>query len=172
MSEATWIVVVNDEEQYSIWPDGRPLPFGWRPAGCQGLRSDCLAWIERVWTDMRPRSLRERMAADAAHMPLPLGEAEAPIEPTLIDRLCVGEHRAQLELFDGTLDERLDGGLLHICFLETRGRTTVGVEVERCDVTHGTLDLDGTLTLDFVPLHCRGRFDMTTLEGVASLERR
>ncbi|MEW1643774.1 MULTISPECIES: MbtH family protein [unclassified Streptomyces] len=56
-------VVVNDEEQYSIWPADRPLPEGWREAGHAGTRAECLAHIDEVWTDMRPRSVRERAAA-------------------------------------------------------------------------------------------------------------
>lgn len=52
-------VVVNDEEQYSIWPAHRALPDGWHDVGVSGTREECLAHIERVWTDMRPRSLRE-----------------------------------------------------------------------------------------------------------------
>ncbi len=51
-------VVVNDEEQYSIWFADRPLPPGWRPAGKAGTKAECLAHIEVVWTDMRPRSVR------------------------------------------------------------------------------------------------------------------
>jgi MbtH protein len=54
-------VVLNDEEQYSIWPADRENPAGWREAGKQGPKPDCLEWIERTWTDMRPRSLREAM---------------------------------------------------------------------------------------------------------------
>jgi MbtH protein len=54
-------VVMNDEEQYSIWPATRDLPMGWRPAGKQGTKSECLAYIEEVWTDMRPLSLRKKM---------------------------------------------------------------------------------------------------------------
>jgi MbtH protein len=53
--------VVNDEEQYSIWPTDRALPMGWRAAGKTGLKAEVLAWIEEVWTDMRPKSLRERL---------------------------------------------------------------------------------------------------------------
>ncbi|GAA2372531.1 MbtH family protein [Dactylosporangium salmoneum] len=52
------VVVVNDEEQYSIWATGRELPDGWRAEGFAGTREECLAHIEAVWTDMRPRSLR------------------------------------------------------------------------------------------------------------------
>lgn len=55
-------VVVNDEEQYSIWPAGRDNAPGWRDAGKQGSKEECLAWINEVWTDMRPLSLRRRMA--------------------------------------------------------------------------------------------------------------
>jgi MbtH protein len=53
-----YLVVVNHEEQYSIWPADRPLPRGWRAEGTQGDRARCLDHIERVWTDMRPLSLR------------------------------------------------------------------------------------------------------------------
>jgi MbtH protein len=55
-------VVRNDEEQYSIWPVGRDLPPGWYAEGTEGPRADCLAHIDCVWTDMRPRSLRLQMA--------------------------------------------------------------------------------------------------------------
>ena len=55
-------VVINDEEQYSIWRDGKPLPEGWREVGKKGSKSECLSYIDSVWTDMRPLSLRRRLA--------------------------------------------------------------------------------------------------------------
>ncbi len=58
----TFTVVRNDEDQYSIWPAGRDLPPGWLSVGVTGSREECLAHIDTVWTDMRPRTLRERMA--------------------------------------------------------------------------------------------------------------
>jgi MbtH protein len=58
---ATYRVVVNHEEQYSIWPADRENPLGWRDAGKAGTKSECLAYIERVWTDMRPLSVRTKM---------------------------------------------------------------------------------------------------------------
>ena len=58
----TYRVVVNHEEQYSIWPEHRELPAGWTEAGKSGSRDECLAHIEEVWTDMRPLSLRRQMA--------------------------------------------------------------------------------------------------------------
>lgn len=56
-----YVVVVNHEEQYSIWPSGRELPLGWRAAGKEGSKAECLDHIEQVWTDMRPLSLRRKM---------------------------------------------------------------------------------------------------------------
>lgn len=56
-------VVKNDEDQYSIWPADRALPAGWNTAGKSGTKAECLAFIEEVWTDMRPVSLREAMEA-------------------------------------------------------------------------------------------------------------
>ncbi|MFJ1643375.1 MULTISPECIES: MbtH family protein [unclassified Streptomyces] len=61
--EPNYQVVVNGEEQYSIWPEGGPLPAGWAAEGTVGPRDVCLARIEEVWVDMRPLSLRRRMAA-------------------------------------------------------------------------------------------------------------
>jgi MbtH protein len=51
-------VVVNGEEQYSIWPESRELPAGWKDGGKSGTKAECLAYIKEVWTDMRPLSLR------------------------------------------------------------------------------------------------------------------
>lgn len=53
-------VVLNDEEQYSIWPADRALPAGWRDGGVRGTKAECLAHIDRVWTDLRPLSLRNQ----------------------------------------------------------------------------------------------------------------
>lgn len=65
-------VVVNHEEQYSIWPDYKEIPAGWKAVGKSGLKKECLDYIEQVWTDMRPLSLRKFMqeqadSAGAAH---------------------------------------------------------------------------------------------------------
>jgi MbtH protein len=59
-----YTVVVNHEEQYSIWPEYKAIPAGWRAVGKSGLKADCLAYINEVWVDMRPLSLRQQMAAD------------------------------------------------------------------------------------------------------------
>ena len=58
-------VVINDEEQYSIWPADRINAFGWVDAGKQGTKKECLSFIQEVWTDMRPLSLRKFMTEQA-----------------------------------------------------------------------------------------------------------
>lgn len=59
-------VLVNHEDQYSIWPDWKAVPGGWRDTGVQGDKKSCLEHIESVWTDMRPASLRRWMDEQAA----------------------------------------------------------------------------------------------------------
>ncbi len=65
-------VVMNHEEQYSIWPADRENALGWTDVGKQGPKAECLAYIEEVWTDMRPLSLRKKMEESA--------QAEPPAE--------------------------------------------------------------------------------------------
>ena len=60
--DAIFQVVINEEEQYSIWPDYKAIPEGWRAVGLTGEKATCLAHIEQVWTDMRPKSLRDALA--------------------------------------------------------------------------------------------------------------
>ena len=57
-------VVVNHEEQYSIWPSYKTIPKGWDAVGKTGTKEECLAYIKEVWTDMRPLSLRKSMDAN------------------------------------------------------------------------------------------------------------
>jgi len=59
---AIYKVVVNHEEQYSIWPADRNNALGWKDVGKSGLKQECLEYIKEVWTDMRPLSLRKKMA--------------------------------------------------------------------------------------------------------------
>lgn len=58
-----YTVLVNDEEQYSLWIKGKAVPAGWRPAGKEGTLEECKQFVDEVWTDMRPLSLRKRMAS-------------------------------------------------------------------------------------------------------------
>ncbi|MGR9463070.1 MbtH family protein [Rhizobium leguminosarum] len=58
-SDSEYHVVVNHEDQYSIWPVGRKIPDGWRSSGFRGSKADCLKHIAEVWTDITPKSLRQ-----------------------------------------------------------------------------------------------------------------
>ncbi|MFB6813994.1 MbtH family protein [Streptomyces sp. NPDC056347] len=59
--QTSYRVVLNDEEQYSIWWTSRTLPDGWHAEGTEGTREQCLTRINELWTDLRPLSLRRRM---------------------------------------------------------------------------------------------------------------
>jgi MbtH protein len=71
----TFEVVINQEEQYSIWPSYKALPDGWMTVGVSGDKSTCLAYIDKTWTDMRPLSLRKSMAADVPKADVPKADA-------------------------------------------------------------------------------------------------
>jgi MbtH protein len=62
----SYVVLINEEEQYSLWLKDRPVPDGWRIVGPSGPKADCLRYVEEVWTDMRPLSLRQKMAQGAS----------------------------------------------------------------------------------------------------------
>jgi MbtH protein len=63
--DTTYEVLRNDEDQHSLWPAGHDVPPGWYLVGKQGTKDECSAYVDEVWTDMRPRSLRERMDTEA-----------------------------------------------------------------------------------------------------------
>lgn len=63
VDEVMYTVVMNHEEQYSVWLAGCKLPSGWQEVGKQGRKDECLAYIEEVWTDIRPLSLQKKMEA-------------------------------------------------------------------------------------------------------------
>ena len=65
-NDTRYAVVINHEEQYSIWPTYRPVPNGWRETGTTGTEQECIAHIETVWTDMRPLSLRRFLEQNGA----------------------------------------------------------------------------------------------------------
>ncbi len=60
-----FLVLINDERQYSLWPAHLDIPAGWRETGPRGAREVCTAWVDEHWTDMRPRGLADRMDEDS-----------------------------------------------------------------------------------------------------------
>jgi MbtH protein len=59
--DGDFLVLINDEEQYSLWPAFHEVPAGWVTTGPSGSRAECLAWVDAHWTDLRPKSLRVAM---------------------------------------------------------------------------------------------------------------
>jgi len=182
-------VVVNHEEQYSIWPADQNAPLGWQEVGKSGLKAECLAYIQEVWTDMRPLSLRKQMEEDARHReqlgtPPPLENApatgpsaEAPRDD-LVQRLCAGAHAVEVvlrpERSAQALKACIDLGYVHIKFVNTNGGTELGVRLEPNALDLGAADfarqsghvhLVGGLTLNYVPVRCIADIDLTTLTG-------
>lgn len=78
--QTTYTVVVNHEEQYSIWPVDREIPAGWNAVGKNGSKAECLDYVEKVWTDMRPLSLRQ--SAETEQQNLDTGQNESDDDHT------------------------------------------------------------------------------------------
>ena len=178
-------VVVNHEDQYSLWPAERELPAGWEEAGVSGTRDECLAHVERVWTDMRPRSVRPRGERHA-----PVGAAspvEAP-DGSVVERLGAGEHPVELVLVDADHADRnglrreLERGRVRLRFPGTRGGTEVGVELEdpdalamalagldEADRKATSLQLAGSASVDDVEVRCVATIQVDTLSGTGRL---
>src|SRR6185369_4967185 len=114
-------VVVNHEEQYSIWPAYKENPLGWNEVGKTGPKADCLAYIKEVWTDMRPLSLRKKMEEAALQPPPPLPEpSNEPKGDDLVSRLSTGDHAVEVSLRPekavSAFKEAIDRGYVHIKF--------------------------------------------------------
>src|SRR5438477_2605404 len=117
-------VVLNHEEQYSIWPAHKENALGWKDAGKSGTKEECLAYIKEVWTDMRPLSLRKKME-EFAKKPPPAAtpEPQKPREASLVERLCQGDHPVEVGLRpDKTVrsfKEAVDRNYVHVKFVKT-----------------------------------------------------
>ena len=177
-------VVVNHEEQYSISPEYKANPPGWRDAGKTGPKAECLDYIKEVWTDMRPLSLRKKMEELAKNPPPPPPppDPNAPREKSLVERLCEGDHAVEVGLRpEKTLKwfkEAIDRDYVHIKFTQTKGGTELGFRLDRtasdfsaADFANGvgTVHVEGKLTLDYVKVKCVADIDLSMLAGKGRL---
>lgn len=190
----TFTVVINHEEQYSIWHAGRAIPNGWKEVGVTGSKQHCLAHIERVWTDMRPLSLRIKMAEMESRTNVRqdgvLGTTPTNVPDSvgtkidLVERLCTGVHPVEVSLRPdktiAALQECLNRGYVMVKFTNTRGGTELGIRLDTsrtqtssADLAAGlgTVHLVGGLTLDYVPVTCIADIDLASLTGTGHLER-
>ena len=188
--QATYNVVVNQEEQYSIWPTDRENPAGWTDVGLVGSRQECLAHIDEIWTDQRPLSLRRAMAeadrSEVTDVPPETQEAASrAIEDhgtRLVARLCEGQHPVEAVLYRDpsarALKAAIDEGYVFVRFTATQGGTELGfrldracVDVSRADFENATgcVHLEGELTLDSCRVRSIADIDLETLSGTGHL---
>jgi uncharacterized protein YbdZ (MbtH family) len=189
-AEIIYRVVINDEEQYSIWPADRDAPPGWRHDGTTGTKEQCLAHIDQAWTDMRPLSLRrfmedaQRRAAEGIVDDDLADELDEP-EESLPVRLSRGDHRVEVSLRPeptaGALREAIERGYVFVRFTDTVGGTELGVRLDRdatdvadadFDQAQGRVTIVGDLTLDFEPVRCTAQIDLATMTGTGRLALR
>jgi uncharacterized protein YbdZ (MbtH family) len=176
-------VVRNHEEQYSIWPEYKQNPRGWDDEGKIGTRTECLAYIKEVWTDMRPLSLRKKME-ELAKNPPP-SPATTTTEPgeSLVDRLRKGDHAVVVSLRPNptakAFKDAIDSGYVRFKFTETKGGTELRLQVNK-DASNfqdanfeqgtGRAKVVGDLTLDYTKVSCIADIDLQTLTGQGHLE--
>jgi len=178
-------VVINHEEQYSIWPEERENPLGWNDVGRSGSKQQCLDYIEEVWTDMRPLSLRKKME-DWARNPTPPRPYSDPRPGgrSLVDRLSEGDHPVEIRLRPENTAEAvkrcLNRGYIHVRFSETKGGTELGLRLNAdhsdwrggdFEAATGRIHLVGDLTLDMVKVQCIADIDLATLQGRGHLRQ-
>jgi len=179
-------VVVNHEEQYSIWPDYKDTPLGWKDVGKAGPKAECLAYIKEVWIDMRPLSLRIKMDEMAKNPPPPLPppDPNEPREKSLVDKLCEGYHPVEVSLRPERtvkgFKEAIDRNYVHVKFTGTKGGTELAFMPDRnasdfskadFESGRGSAHLEGELTLDYVKVKCIVDLNLETLEGKGKLNR-
>jgi uncharacterized protein YbdZ (MbtH family) len=183
--EEQYNVVINHEEQYSIWVVGREIPLGWRAVGVSGSKEVCLEHIEKVWTDMRPLSLRLAMEKSEAERAAGSQETVFVAEPageSLVERLAKGTHPVRMTLSRNNdiseIRQAISRGYTFVEFTGTKGGTELGIKLipEACDLSSvsfedraGTLVLSGSLVLDSVPVRCNATIDLATLTGMGHL---
>ena len=173
-------VVANHEEQYSIWPDYKEIPGGWKHVGKTGPKAECLAYIKEVWTDMRPLSLRRKMEEFSRNPPPPPLPADSNTDRgrSLVQHFCDGDHAVELglrgEKSAKALKEAIDRDYVHIRFTETKGGTELGFRLDRkasdfsaadFENRKGAVHLEGHLTLDYIKVRCVADIDLATLGG-------
>lgn len=177
--DSRYVVVINHEEQYSIWPETRDMPPGWNATGVAGTKAECLAHIDEVWTDMRPRSLREQMANPGrAPAPIPI-----PDGPSVVEVLSRGDHHVEIVGLGQDplrrLRERIELGHVMVRFPETRGGTELGIrfdpkalDLTGCDLegAKGMLVLQGNIILDGTRVCVHAKIEVAKMVGRGWLE--
>lgn len=176
MMKDQYSVVVNDEMQYSIWPEMKPLPGGWKKEGFQGAKESCLEHINKVWTDMRPLSLRKKLEDMALNPSSYLKETKIP-QDDLVDRLCQKQQPVKLDPQVRDIADILkciDQSFIYIEFSQIEGGTIVGVQIKNFSkkVDESGKEkafIDGYLNLNFTDLELKLEVDLLNMNANVKL---
>jgi uncharacterized protein YbdZ (MbtH family) len=177
-------VVVNHEEQYSIWFADRDNAPGWRDVGKAGSKAECLAFIEDAWDDMRPLSLRAKMAEEVNRPKAESLPAPAAPDPSGIDGLVrrLGEPQevevAVLPRGEAkALKDAVDRGFVFMVFQRTGTKLGITLDRAACDLSRADFDSGtgsaafvGDLVLNYNKIRYHGDIDLKTLRGTGRLE--
>jgi len=166
----TYKVVRNDEEQYSIWLADADSPCGWYECGSRGSKAECLEYINQVWTDMRPRSLRLKMEEDARRvneLVYPFTQAMHPV--------AIPWPQAK----GSDIENSIARGYLPVAFTEAPELPAVGIQVDQTvtDVSGadfsretGVIRVEGMGTVYAVgQVRCTATIDLATRTGEGRL---
>lgn len=191
-AEIEYVVVINHDEQYSIWPSRKALPDGWKEVGFKGLKELCLHYIKEHWNDMRPLSLRIKMTeyeekwkqrASPSNPKLSANEKKLSEKiSSLVDFLSKGQHPITTMPLYKTIQEfyaAIERNYVHLTFSDTKGPACLGVrldphltQLQQADFLkgQGLARLGGFLILDYVKVRCLAEIHLETLQGTGCLE--
>ncbi len=186
--ELAYTVVVNVEEQYSIWPSFKKVPEGWSEVGFTGKKQDCLSHIKEIWKDMRPLSLRKKMEEqknswnERRKQAISTQPTICPEASSTVEFLTKGVQSISAKLAGhgvASFHNSLVREYIHLTFTGTRGQTCIGIKIDPQKTEFKNVDfekgvglvkVEGNFILDFVKLKCCAEIDLQDLSGTAQLE--
>lgn len=176
-NEYKYVVVKNIEEQYSIWPSFKEIPDGWCSCNFLGTKEECLSYVKEHWVDMRPLSLRKEMEKPSVFKTNTSNQDSVVEIPSLVSILTNGQKHSLVVLVDSKdeLINQLQYGYLHIKFTNTIGESSLILELDKnikdvINFDYDTVNLEGTLVLDYQNLKCNIEFSLVSLKGYGILQ--
>lgn len=169
-------VVKNIEEQYSIWPQNKEVPSGWKKVGYSGEKDVCLKHIEQVWTDMRPLSLRKHIESMKTSSRVNNERLQTDTE-SLVDLLLNKDvHAVSLPYQPVDMPDFLDQLRSGICYIEfnevfSQPQIAISLTSENYELNANYILFKGSLTLDLIPIQCHCKFDSKNFRGTCRVKK-
>lgn len=180
-----YIVVVNHEEQYSIWRADFELPGGWSSCGFEGYRDECIAYVDKVWLDMRPLSVRRALQEieKNTQSAQPQQGHEAPPREPLVSRLTKEKRRFEFvsanELSRDLIKQSIKRGVVHFRIPDTDGGTVIGLVIDEAKAKECVASIDagceelsivGRFTLDYMNAVCKLSANLSSFDGQCQID--